>query len=171
LRSIREMKSEEITSVVDYFLNADTEYSIAMGVDKSKLPDRSEWIDSLQHQIEAGERFYVTWLVDNEPIGHSNLADIVFGDSASMHLHIWNVRHRRSEHGLALLRQTLPLYFRRFELRKLICEPCALNPAPGKALDEVGFQFVKRYDAVPGPICFYQPVNRYELARSVVELP
>jgi hypothetical protein len=44
-------------------------------------------------------------------------------------------------------------------LKKLFCEPYALNPAPNKTLEKIGFEFVKEYITTPGWINFEQPVK------------
>src|SRR5436190_1529697 len=53
----------------------------------------------------------------------------------------------------------------RFNLQKLVCEPCAENPAPNRVLEKLGFAFVRRYRTIPGVIAYQQDVNRYELRR------
>ena len=83
-----------------------------------------------------------------------------------MHLHIWNRDKRRSGNGLNFIKETIPYYFDNFEIEKLICEPYALNPAPIKVLEKVGFEFVRKYDTTPGWISFYQPVIKYEMSRD-----
>ena len=59
---------------------------------------------------------------------------------------------------------TIPCYFKNLQLKKLICEPYALNPAPHKTLEKLGFQFEKEYVTVPGSINFEQPVKRWVLS-------
>ena len=49
--SIRDMKASDADLVVDYFANADPDYLKGMGADKSKLPDRTEWIEKIIAEI------------------------------------------------------------------------------------------------------------------------
>ena len=165
--STREMQTKDIELIVDYFVKADYNFLKGMGVDKNKLPSRKDWINTLKHDLEKpskGKKFYyIIWELDGNPIGHSNLTNIKFAKSAKMHLHIWNSKYRKAGVGTNLIQQTMPHYFDKFKLEKLICEPYAENHAPNKVLKKVGFKFIKNYQTIPGWLAFYQTVNRYEL--------
>jgi len=168
LISSREMQSNEIELMVDYFLNANSNFLTGMGVEINKLPSKKNWITKLQSDfkkpIEEKEFFYIIWKIDNSPVGHSNISHINFGKNAKMHLHLWNSANRQSGIGTNLIQQTIPYYFNIFKLEKLICEPYAENPAPNKILTKIGFRFIKKYQTTPGWAAFYQTVNRYELS-------
>jgi len=168
--SVREMKESDIKYIVDYFVDADPGYLKSMGADKDKLPNRTEWIAKLKGElnkpIKEKEFYYIIWQIEGEPFGHSNINNIEYGKNATMHLHIWKSEKRRSGNGLGFLKKTIPFYFENFEIEKLICEPYALNHAPTKVLEKVGFEFIKEYDTTPGRISFFQPVKRYEMSRE-----
>lgn len=165
--TVREMQLTDIEKIVDYFVNADKEFLKGMGADKSKLPKREEWIEKLKLEFKKPyaekEFYYIIWLIDNLPIGHSNINKITFGKDATMHLHIWKNDKRKNGLGLDFLRLTIPYYFKNFNLKKLICEPYSKNIAPNRVLDKLGFVLVQTYDTTPGWINFHQTVNRYEL--------
>ncbi|MEO9806310.1 MAG: GNAT family protein [Reichenbachiella sp.] len=169
ITAIREMLPADVERVVDYFVQATQDFLRGMGADKSKLPERANWIERIKHELDIPfdqkEIYYVIWQVDGRAIGHSNVNQIEFGKHASMHLHIWESKDRQGGNGLDLVRQTIPIYFDKFRLEKLICEPYALNPAPNRALEKVGFEFIRSYETIPGIICFHQLVNRYEMSR------
>jgi RimJ/RimL family protein N-acetyltransferase len=59
------------------------------------------------------------------------------------------------------MKMSLRLYFDKFELKKLFCEPYAKNPAPNKTLERLGFDFIEQYDTTPGWLNFFQTVNRW----------
>ena len=161
------MQLEDITLMIDYFMEADEAFLKGMGADKTKLPDRKVWTDQLHLEInkpyEEKASYYVIWLLDEQPVGHSNVNKIEFGDHASMHLHLWDTVKRKQGLGLSFLRQTIPNYFKHLELKHLICEPFAENVAPNRTLRKLGFEFIRSYETVPGLINFRQFVNRYEL--------
>lgn len=171
--TVREIEPTDIEKVVDYFVNADPAFLRGMGADKTKFPSREEWIEKLASELqkapEEKEFYYIIWLVDDQPIGHSNINNIEFGHIARMHLHLWKNDKRKSGLGLAFLRLTIPYYFRNFRLEKLICEPYSENVAPNRVLDKLGFQLVRTYDTTPGFINFHQSVNRYELRKEQIE--
>ncbi len=168
--SIREMKTDDVSLVLDYFYNATPAYLNGMGADKQKLPNRKEWEEKLYKElgvpIHEKKMYYIIWVLDGVAVGHSNINNIVFGKTASMHLHLWKNDRRQRGIGTSFLNQTLPLYFSNFELKKLICEPYALNPAPNKTLLKIGFKFIRNYMTTPGFINFYQSVNQYEITRN-----
>ncbi len=171
---IREMHSYDIEIIVDYFVNADHSFLRGMGVEKNKLPKRADWIEKLKIDLtkpyEKKEFYYVIWLIDNKAVGHSNINMIEFDSIATMHLHLWDKENRKNGLGIEFLKLTIPCYFEKFSLKKLICEPFSENVGPNKALKKVGFSLVKIYDTIPGWINFYQVVNRYELKKEQLPL-
>lgn len=170
---VREIEPSDIEKIVDYFVNADTEFLKVMGADKSKLPKREEWIEKLKSELEKTHKekefYYIIWLIDGQPIGHSNINKIEFGNVATMHLHLWKNDKRGNGLGLAFLRLTVPYFFNKFGLKKLICEPYLENIAPNRVLQKLGFELVRTYDTTPGWINFHQTVNRYELKKGQMD--
>lgn len=168
--SVRAMEATDIALMVDYFLNASEAFLKAMGADKSKLPNRSDWIALLEQDIEKPHAekdfFYMIWEVDGQAIGHNNINKITYGKEASMHLHVWQPLKRQKGLGLQFLRLSIPHFFKEFELEYLLCEPYALNIAPNKTLRKLGFEFIKSYETKPGWINFYQAVNQYKLTKA-----
>jgi RimJ/RimL family protein N-acetyltransferase len=165
--SVREFKKEDIELIIDYFINSNTEYLKGMGAIKSKFPTRKKWLEKLYQEIVKSntekEFYYVIWEIDNVPVGHSNINNITFGKQATMHLHLWQSNKRKKGLGVEFIKQTIPFYFKYFELEKLICEPYAQNITPNKVLEKNGFEFINKYETIPGWINFKQFVNRYEL--------
>ena len=165
--TVKEMQLSNIEKIVDYFLNADAAFLKGMGADKNKLPKRQEWIDLLTLEFykpyEEKAHYYIIWHIDKQPVGHSNINKIKFGQTAAMHLQLWYPEKRNRGFGVRFLKKTLPFYFENFQLKKLICEPYAENVAPNRTLKKVGFQFIKTYETTPGWINFHQTVTRYEM--------
>jgi len=167
--SVREMIVNDIENIVDYFVDADADFLKAMGADKRKLPERKAWIKKLKAELEKPyeeKKFYeIVWLIDNQSVGHSSINNINFGESATMHLHLWKGNNRKKGLGVEFLKQSIPYYFEHFKLEKLICEPRAENIAPNKVLRKVGFHLIRTYETTPDWINFHQTVNRYELIK------
>lgn len=168
--AVRESEIEDLEGIIDYFLKSDTDFLVGMGVDVSKLPSKTEWMNRLRsnlHQdIESKDFYYITWLSDNKVIGHSNINKLIYGQEAYMHLHLWRAENRQKGIGFKLLKLTLPFYFNAFKLKHLYCEPSAANPAPNKALAKLGFDFIQSYDTTPGWINYYQTVNRWCMTKE-----
>lgn len=155
----------EYEGVLDYFLDADEPFLRGMGVDPQKLPQRAAWLARLLPDLtrpdEQKRTFYLGWDHDGVRVGHSNVNPLVYGDHAYVHLHLWDPRARCAGLGTKFFRRSVEIFFRRFALQRLYCEPYAENPAPNRVLAKVGFRLVKRYRTTPGLINYEQEVNRY----------
>lgn len=165
--AVREMQQEDIELIVQYWVDAQPDFLTGMGVDLGKMPGREELSNALAAQLQAPypqkESYATIWLMDNQPIGHCNVNDIVFGGTASMHLHLWRPNLRQKGIGSTLLKESLRYFFEQLKLKKIISEPYALNPAPHKTLEKFGFDFEKEYTTIPGSLSFEQKVRRYVL--------
>lgn len=166
--SVREIQKNDLPSIIDYWLGSDPAFLRGMGVDLGKMPDREQWTAMLAAQLDQSyedkKSYCLIWQADGEPVGHSNVNKIVFGQEAYMHLHLWNSGARKRGLGVNLVKMGLPYFFNNLKLKTLYCEPYALNPAPNKTLEKVGFAFVKEYVTVPGMLNFEQTVNLWELS-------
>lgn len=167
----REMIESDIENIVDYFLNADIDFLRFMGADKQKLPERNTWIQKLKAECQKPNTekgfYYIIWLIDGQPVGHSNINNIQFGKSATMHLHLWEKASRRKGLAAEFLKSSVQYYFKNFRLQKIICETYTKNIAPSKVLEKIGFKLKRTYDTTPGWINFHQTVNRYELVKEI----
>ena len=167
---VRPFQKEDLTNIVDYFLEADLEHLLGMGVDTSKLLPKAQWLQFLTHELaqedKAKTHFYLIWEYEGKAIGHSNINLIQFGDHAFLHLHLWEKPRRERGLGTAFVKLCLPIYFSRFQLKRLYCEPYALNPSPNKTLPKLGFTLEKSYETIPGTLSFKQEVNRWVIHRD-----
>jgi RimJ/RimL family protein N-acetyltransferase len=165
--SVREIQKQDIELISQYWQNADESFLKGMGADKNKLPSNEEFTQMLTNQVNAPleekKSYCIIWEVDGKAVGHSNVNKIVFGEEAFMHLHLWNAEIRKKGFGPDLVKMTLPYFFENLKLKKLFCEPYALNPAPNKTMEKIGFAFVKSYITIPGYINFEQEVNLWEM--------
>ena len=156
--------------MIDYFLTADDALLLGMGVDRSRLPQREAWLESvmLDHErIDADkERSYLAWLYMGTPVGHSSINKIKVGEEAFIHLHLWDRGLRRAGLGTQYFTASAAEFARVFRLKRLYCEPYAENPAPNRVLLKSGFRFIKSYRTIPGAITFEQVVNQYVLECS-----
>jgi RimJ/RimL family protein N-acetyltransferase len=168
--TVREIQESDVPSLIRYWMDADAAYLKGMGADINKLPTEEEWKAMLLKQVQTPlakkQSYCIIWLVNDEPVGHSNVNKIIFGKEAYMHLHIWNEQGRRKGYGATFVRKTLPFFFTSLHLQTLYCEPYAINPAPNKTLEKLGFQLVKEYSTVPGTINFEQLVKQWVLTKK-----
>jgi RimJ/RimL family protein N-acetyltransferase len=172
--AIRVMTEKDAAGVAHYFLNPDTDYWINMGIDPQKLPAKQQWINLLKQELQKSDTekglYYVIWLIDNKPIGHSNINNITYGMQANMHIHLWESNQRQKGIGVELIKQSIAHFFEKFQLQNLYCEPSTTNPAPNKVLHKLGFTFIETY--IPNPTGWiHLPVewNKYVLPRKQYE--
>lgn len=170
---VREVREEDTEHIVNYWVGSDMELMEQMGVDIHKLPDRKFWYEMLKEQLEAPikeKQSYATiWLLNGKQIGHCNVNKIVYGKEAYMHLHVWEQGLRKKGMGRELVKKSLPFFFDNLKLEVLYCEPYALNAAPNRTLEKVGFELEKEYITTPGFLNFEQPVKRWRLLREQYE--
>jgi Acetyltransferase (GNAT) domain len=159
--------------VLDYFLCADEPFLRGMGVDPKRLPHRDVWLDLLLPDLtrpdSQKQTFYLGWDYNGARVGHCNVNQLIYGEQAIVHLHLWDRAVRRRGLGTEFFRQSVPVFFERFALQRLYCEPYADNPGPNRVVSKAGFRFIKRYRTAPGLISFEQDVNRYVLDKPPAE--
>ncbi len=167
---IRQLEHKDIPNITNYWLNSSYQHLISMGVDLEKIPKAELFNTMLELQIELEDHlkqsYALIWEIEGKPIGHSNVNKIIFGNEAYMHLHIWDKQFRKSGFGKALVKRSLKIFFEVLELKRIICEPYALNKAPNRTLEQVGFKLEKTYRTIPGSINFEQEVNRWIITKE-----
>ncbi|MCP4441782.1 MAG: GNAT family N-acetyltransferase [Aureispira sp.] len=168
--SVRPLKQEDIPLIANYWVNSPSDHMQAMGVDLNKRPSAEDFSRALTGQlalpIEKRQAYCLIWELDGQPIGHSNTNPTQYGESAYMHLHIWTPEHRKNGLGKQFLKLSIQGFFEDLQLQTLYCQPYALNPAPNRTLEKVGFTFLKEYITIPGSINFEQPVKLWELTKA-----
>jgi len=165
---VREIQKEDIDFIIRYWFKSDSIHLIGMGVDLTKIPKEEDFRKMLSAQLtqpyNEKQSYCIIWQAEGKPIGHSNINKIIFGKEAYMHLHLWDSDVRKKGMGTQLVKMTLPYFFKNMELKKLYCEPYALNPAPNNTLKKIGFDFVKEHITIPGSFNFEQPAKLWELS-------
>ena len=165
--SVREIGKDDIALIAGYWLTASPAFLKGMGVDTAKMPTPQQWADMLSGQLskpyKEKQSYCIIFLLYGQPVGHCNVNKIVYGAEAYMHLHLWDSSNRKAGLGVSFVKMAMPYFFDNLKLKKLLCEPYALNPAPNKTLTKLGFTFVKKYITIPGWLNFEQPVNLWEI--------
>lgn len=166
--STRELLPGDVQLIVNYWQTAEPAFLLGMGVDLKKMPPPEQLkemiADQLNHPYENKKAYAIIWLVNGGPVGHCNVNKIIFGEEAYMHLHLWNNDTRQKGIGASLVKMTLPWFFKNLQLKNLYCEPYALNPAPNRTLEKVGFELVKEHVTIPGYLNFEQPCKLWKLS-------
>lgn len=165
--SVKELKEKDINLIADYWFTATPEHLKSMGVDPAKMPQKDDFKAALLTQLtlpfEEKKAYAVIWYVNNEPVGHSNVNPLQYGDHAYMHLHIWSKDYRSNGYGSEFIKMSVPYFFNNLKIKTLYCQPFAHNPSPNRTLEKSGFTFVKEFTTTPGAITFEQPVKLWEM--------
>lgn len=167
---VRPLLKGDIPQIVHYWTESPAEHLEAMGVDLQKVPPAAALQSMLERQLELPIQekgaYCLIWELDGEAVGHCNTNPTRFGEEASMHLHIWKSDSRRRGFGAEGVRKSVQRFFRDLQLKVLYSEPYALNEAPNRTLEKVGFLLEKEYITTPGSLNFEQPVKRWMLTRA-----
>jgi RimJ/RimL family protein N-acetyltransferase len=165
--TVREVTMDDILLINKYWQDAGEEHLKSMGADPDLQPDPVAFHEMLNTQISKDysekQSYCIVWLLNDAPVGHCNVNQIVFGQEAHMHLHLWDAEKRQSGLGAAFVKLSIPYFFKNLQLQTLFCEPYALNDAPNATLAKLGFQFVEEYVTTPGAYSFEQPVKKWKL--------
>ena len=167
--TVREMHLVDVGIRIDYFHGASDDHLRTLGVDRALLPTPEAWwdfyADDYARPIRERLNYSLVWELDGQAVGFSSTDQIVFGETAFMHLHILRLAQRRSGLGVKFVTESAQIYFRVLELKRLFCEPNAFNVAPNRALQRAGFQYQFTHETTPNPINFPQPATRWVLDR------
>ena len=161
---------DDVPHIVNYWQSATKDELLRMGAFKEKVPSQRAMTSFLEAQVLLAdmnkESFCTIWELEGKPVGHCNVNTISLGKQASMHLHVWEVLERNKGYGVQFVKLSLNYFFKQLNLQKVISEPYALNDAPNKTLQKVGFSFVKEYITIPGSLNFEQPVKQWSLSKA-----
>jgi len=171
--TVREATTADLPHIANYWTTTSPAALRAMGADPEKIPRASDFTAALTHQLSlphTEKRAYaLIWEHNGIPVGHCNLNPISFAQEAFMHLHFWQAEHRQRGMGTELVRMSIPYFFREMRLQQLYCQPYALNPAPNRVLEKLGFELEGTLVTVPGSINFEQEVKRWVLPKARFE--
>ncbi len=168
--SIREIQTGDIELIANYWIRAEPNFLVSLGVDLTRLVTRSELQKALTEQMNTPIRekmsYTLIWEMDGKQVGHTNVNKIEFGEKAFIHFHLWHSDIRQKGIGTEFIIKSLTYFFDNLNLRQLYCEPYALNYAANKTLEKIGFKFERQYKTIPGAQNFKQEVKLWKLTRN-----
>jgi hypothetical protein len=114
------------------------------------------------------EEGILIWCFDGRAIDYSTLKEIRFQSDAQIHLHMWERESRGKGVGAVLFCLSALEFIKRFELKKLYCQPKADNPMPNGMLRRIGFTELPQinYPRRDGSVI---KQSRYLIASEVAE--
>jgi RimJ/RimL family protein N-acetyltransferase len=130
---IRALEPCDIPRVVDYWTGNSAEFWRMRGVDKAKLSSHDEFVSGYERMFREGGKVPGTAviLLRGEPVGLHTLTDIVEGESAVFHAHIWSEELRGLGLGVYSYLKAAEFFFTTLKLKKILFKTPNRNPLRG----------------------------------------
>jgi [ribosomal protein S5]-alanine N-acetyltransferase len=171
--SVRPLVAKDFDGFINYWLGLSQAEIERLGVAIDRLPSAAQMRSDLEAMLAAPDdgvrSFVLAWCINGEAIGHSSLKDIVPRDSGSIHLHMWRADLRGKGHGPYLFCLAAVDFYQRLNLKRIICEPKADNPAPNRLLQRIGFPLISTRIGRSSELSTICKLNRYDIAREIAE--
>jgi RimJ/RimL family protein N-acetyltransferase len=171
--SVRPLVTEDFDNFIGYWTGLSSQDIERMGLALDRVPPPEQMRKDLEvmttKSIEQLTNFILVWCLDGEAVGHSSLREIVRGEGASVHLHMWRADLRGKGYGPRLFCLAALDFYERFALRYMICEPKSDNPFPNRMLRRIGFPLILVHVAAASTWTGVSELNRYAILRDIVE--
>jgi RimJ/RimL family protein N-acetyltransferase len=171
--SVRPLAGQDFDDFINYWLGLSPAEIERLGVAIDRLPTADRMRSNLEAMLAAPAEdvtsFVLAWCIDDEAIGHSSLKDIVPGESGSIHLHMWRADLRGKGHGAHLFCLAAVDFYKRFNLKRIVCEPKAENPSPNRLLQRIGFPLVSTRIGRSSELSTICKLNCYDIVREIAE--
>jgi RimJ/RimL family protein N-acetyltransferase len=170
--SVRPLAPEDFDAFINYWLALSKAEIERLGVAIDRLPSATQMHSDLEAMLAASDGargFVLAWCIDGKAIGHSSLKDIVPTDSGSIHLHMWRADLRGKGYGPHLFCLAAVDFYKRFQLKRMICEPKADNLSPNRLLQRIGFPLISTRIGRSSELSAICKLNRYDIVREIAE--
>lgn len=163
--SVRVFQHEDIAPLVDYWTGSTEEFWRLRGVDKAKLKSRDQFIAAYEELFESkgGVPSIATILLRGQAVGVHSLTDIVPGDSAVFHAHIWHEENRHRGIAVYSYLKGSEFFFNTLGLKKIIFKTPKLNLGANRLKEKIGIP-------ATGDTLFESPVLFAPLPATLYEL-
>ncbi len=108
--TMREMDLGDVGIRIDYFHGASDDDLRTMGVDRALLPTTEAWMEFYENDYARPIRdrlnYSLAWELAGQAVGFSSTDQIIFGETAFMHLHILRPEQRRSGLGVRFVTES-----------------------------------------------------------------
>jgi [ribosomal protein S5]-alanine N-acetyltransferase len=171
--SVRPLAEKDFDVFINYWMELSPADIERIGVAADRLPSCEQMRAGLETMLstpnDRANSFVLAWCINGEAIGHSSLKDIVAGECGNIHLHMWRADLRGKGYGPHLFCLAVLDFYRRFNLKRMICEPKADNPAPNRLLQRIGFPLVSTRIGAGSELGVICELNRYDIVRHIAE--
>jgi RimJ/RimL family protein N-acetyltransferase len=171
--SVRPLVAEDFDGFINYWFGLSQGEIDRLGVATDRVPSAARMRSDLEAMLAAPDNrvrsFVLAWCVNGEAIGHSSLKDIVFGESGSIHLHMWRADLRGKGYGRYFFCMAAVDFYERFKLKRIICEPKADNQPPNQLLRRIGFPLLSTRIGRSSELSTICNLNRYDIVREIAK--
>lgn len=169
---VRDLSLDDIPLVNGYWANQTPADIDRMSLDPSKIPTPYVRVAAhgklLDLPYKERQSELLIWELNERAVGMSTLRNIQYAESSEFHLHMIEPTLRRSGYGHRFVALSLELYFRRFHLQRIVCEPSSSNLGANRLLQKLGFTITNTYRTIPGPLNREHEVHRYEITPTLL---
>ena len=159
-----------LENYLNYWFLSDRSFLHSIGIDIDQLPAAKDLRNKLKAEIPLPDKEQQTHIAivleGSRACGHLELRNLSFGSSAIIELHIWNNEDRHKGLGTELIDLIPSQIMFRFELKSLIAQAYASNPAANQLCLKAGFQYIAQEMLQPSPWHFKQAINQYQYTKS-----
>jgi RimJ/RimL family protein N-acetyltransferase len=171
--TVRPLAARDFDGFINYWLGLSPAEIERMGVAIDRMPSAASMRSDLERMLASRNKdvrtFVLAWCVNGKAIGHSSLKDIVPGHSGSIHLHLWRTDLRGKGYGAHLFCLAVVDFYKRLQLRRMICEPKADNLAANRLLQRIGFPLLFTRVGRSSELSAVCKLNRYDIVREIAD--
>ena len=171
--SIRPLAAGDLARFINYWQGLSPIEMERMGVAVERMPSANQMRENLEPMLSLPDNnthsSVLAWCLDGEAVGHSSLKDIVPGESGNIHLHLWRTDLRGKGYGPRLFCLAALDFYDRFQLKRMLCEPKADNPAPNRLLQKIGFPLISTRTGASSELSATCLLHRYDIQRRIAE--
>lgn len=173
--SLSEITYQDVKLLMSYWYDSPEDFVKGMSVNRQGMPEREVFTKKLHEKIDACQRNpniksnYLAIKLDSKTIGVHSLSDILDGESAVFHAHIFEQQLRGKGIGKISYLKAFGIFFKRFNLETLEFKTPIVNTASNKLKQSLGIEAVERIvlnkpHLLPGTeaIRYVLPYKRYE---------
>lgn len=169
--TIRNFQPDDFVALVDYWTNKSAEYWASLGVDKSKMKSRDQFLDFFNQTYKKLGDVPTVSVIEfcGKAIGVHTLTELKEGVSAVMHSHIFEPEFQRKGIAYFSYPKAINYFFHKFKLQKILFKTPKLNVGANKVKQKLGIPYLGD-TTFESPISLgVIPANLYEVDKDLAE--
>lgn len=163
--SVRPMKEEDISLIMNYWRKCSDEDFLRMGLDKSKFIISAAFEENLKNILHSSPDetniYFLMWELNGKTVGYSPLRNLKRNEIGDIHLQMFDASLRGKGYGAILFCLSVVKFYELFNLKMILCEPRSSNPMPNRLLEKIGFDKWKTYISTPAEVALTCELNSY----------